>query len=221
MKKVKKIIVLFVIFIAAVCIMSEVEYSEAKGIEEKGIAQEDLQTSLAQKIIRFHVIADSDTDASQQLKLKVKDETLGYMKTLLSGSEDIDTTREIIRENLCNIENFALEVVKREGYEYNVSAELETCYFPIKEYGSLSFPAGYYEALRIKIGKAEGRNWWCVMYPNLCFVDGTYAVVSDETKKTLEKMLTKDEYNMLLDGSKTKISFKYLGYIEKLINKAI
>jgi stage II sporulation protein R len=221
MKKVKKIIVLFVIFIAAVCIMSEVEYSEAKVIEEKGIAQEDLQTSLAQKIIRFHVIADSDTDASQQLKLKVKDETLGYMKTLLSGSEDIDTTREIIRENLCNIENFALEVVKREGYEYNVSAELETCYFPIKEYGSLSFPAGYYEALRIKIGKAEGRNWWCVMYPNLCFVDGTYAVVSDETKKTLEKMLTKDEYNMLLDGSKTKISFKYLGYIEKLINKAI
>lgn len=216
MKKMKKLVVLFVIFIIAVCIMSQVKFSQAKEVHSD--IQANLQNELAEKIIRFHVIADSDSDASQQLKLKVKDETLGYMKTILTGEEDIATTREIINKNLTEIQNFASEVVKREGYEYNVSAELETCYFPIKEYGSLTFPAGDYEALRIKIGKAEGKNWWCVMYPNLCFVDGTYAVVSEEVKGTLEHMLTPEEYNMLLDGSKTKISFKYLDYFNSLIS---
>jgi stage II sporulation protein R len=215
MNKFKKIVVLMVVFIVAVCIMSQLKFSKANGIKTENV-QEDLQNTLAKKIIRFHVIADNDSDASQQLKLKVKDDTLEYMNTFLTGEEDLETTREIINENLSNIENFALEVVKSEGYEYNVSAELETCYFPIKEYGSLIFPAGDYEALRIKLGKAEGRNWWCVMYPNLCFVDGTYAVVSDETKETLENMLTPEEYHMLLDGSKTKISFKYLDYIKKI-----
>ncbi len=214
MKKIKKIIVLMVIFICAVCVMSQVKFSQAEEVHND--IQIDLQKTLAEKIIRFHVIADNDNDASQQLKLIVKDETLAYMKTFFTGEEDLEATREIINENLTQIEDFATEVVKREGYEYTVSAELETCYFPIKEYGSLTFPAGDYEALRLKIGKAEGRNWWCVMYPNLCFVDGTYAVVSDEVKDTLAHMLTPEEYNMLLDGNKTKISFKYLDYFKNL-----
>lgn len=218
MKKIKKLVVLIVVFLIAVCVMSQIKFSQAKEIETDNTTTEDLQSTLASKIIRFHVIADNDSDASQQLKLKVKDETLVYMKTLLTGVNNLEVTRETIQENLPEIEKFASEVVKREGYEYNVSAEFENCYFPIKEYGSLTFPAGNYEALRIKIGKAKGRNWWCVMYPNLCFVDGTYAVVSDEVKETLENMLTPDEYNMLLDGSKTKISFKYLGYIKNLIS---
>jgi len=208
MKKHNKFIVLIVIFLSAVCIFSQIESSQASELN----TEENLQSSLAQKIIRFHVIADNDTDASQQLKLTVKDETLEYLKTLLTGEEDIEETREIIKENLPEIEKFAAEVVKREGYEYNVSAELENCYFPVKEYADLIFPAGNYEALRIKIGKAEGRNWWCVMYPNLCFVDGTYAVVNEQVKEQLSHMLTRDEYNMILDGSKTRISFKYLDF---------
>jgi stage II sporulation protein R len=183
--------------------------------KEISIHNEALQATLAEKIIRFHVIADNDTTDSQQLKLQVKDETLGYLKTLLNGTENLDETRQILQENLSGIEQFAYEVVKREGYEYNVSAELEKCYFPIKEYGDLTFPAGTYEALRIKIGKAEGKNWWCVMYPNLCFVDGTYAVVSDEARKELSHLLTKDEYHMLLDGNKTRISFKYLTFLNR------
>jgi stage II sporulation protein R len=213
MKKQNKIITIALTMLIGAAIMSQVYISKANSSVTYNNADQTLQNSLAQKIIRFHVIADNDSDASQQLKLEVKDETLKYMKTLLTGEEDLEATRDIIRKNLANIENFALEVVKSEGYEYNVSAEFETCYFPIKEYGKLSFPAGYYEALRIKLGKAKGRNWWCVMYPNLCFVDGTYAVVSDEVKETLENMLTPDEYHMLLDGSKTKISFKYLDFL--------
>ncbi|PXV90259.1 stage II sporulation protein R [Lachnotalea glycerini] len=216
MKKIKKVFIIFTILVTGIVIVDQMGFSQAnyKGTYNQ-TEEDELQNSLAQKIIRFHVIADNDSDASQNLKLKVKDKTLDYMKNLLHGDEDLDATRKILEENLLNIENFALEVVKSEGYEYNVSADFETCYFPIKEYGSLIFPAGDYEALRIKLGKAEGRNWWCVMYPNLCFVNGAYAVVSDEVKETLENMLTPDEYHMLLDGSKTRISFKYLNFLNQ------
>lgn len=171
---------------------------------------EELQRELAEKIIRFHVLADNDSSEAQSLKLLVKDKTIEYMKPLFEGNESIDNARKIINNNLENIENNAYKVVKEAGYEYNVSAELTNCYFPIKEYGDLKFPAGEYEALRINIGKAEGRNWWCVMYPNLCFVDGTYAVVNDTVQRELEQMLTKEEYDLLLGGTRTRVSFKLL-----------
>lgn len=206
------IIIILVVFLTGAWLMSQAYVSQAE--VSSTYNTNELQGSLAKKIIRFHVIADNDTDASQQLKIKVKNETLKYMETLLTGTKDLDTTKDIIENNLENIKNFASDVVKSEGYEYNVSAEFENSYFPIKEYGSLIFPAGYYDALKIKLGKAEGRNWWCVMYPNLCFVEGTYAVVNDEVKETLEGMLTPDEYHMLLTGNKTKISFKYLDFLK-------
>ncbi|MBA4687919.1 MAG: stage II sporulation protein R [Candidatus Galacturonibacter soehngenii] len=212
MKKKNHIIISLLIVIIGVTLTSQVYISKANVSNTYSNTQK-LQSTLAQKIIRFHVIADNDTDESQQLKMKVKNETLKYMKTLLTGTEDLSTTRDILENNLENIKNFALDVVEKEGYEYNVSAEFENCYFPIKEYGSLIFPAGYYDALKIKLGKAEGRNWWCVMYPNLCFVEGSYAVVNDEVKETLEGMLTPDEYHMLLQGNNTKISFKYLKFL--------
>lgn len=211
MKKKNHIIISLLIVIIGVTLTSQVYISKAN--VSNTYSMQKLQSTLAQKIIRFHVIADNDTDESQQLKMKVKNETLKYMKTLLTGTEDLSTTRDILENNLENIKNFALDVVEKEGYEYNVSAEFENCYFPIKEYGSLIFPAGYYDALKIKLGKAEGRNWWCVMYPNLCFVEGSYAVVNDEVKETLEGMLTPDEYHMLLQGNNTKISFKYLKFL--------
>ncbi|KAB1434280.1 stage II sporulation protein R [Candidatus Galacturonibacter soehngenii] len=211
MKKKNHIIISLLVVIIGITLTSQVYISKAN--VSNTYSMQKLQSTLAQKIIRFHVIADNDTDESQQLKMKVKNETLKYMKTLLTGTEDLSTTRDILENNLENIKNFALDVVEKEGYEYNVSAEFENCYFPIKEYGSLIFPAGYYDALKIKLGKAEGRNWWCVMYPNLCFVEGSYAVVNDEVKETLEGMLTPDEYHMLLQGNNTKISFKYLKFL--------
>lgn len=212
MKKLNQIVIILFVLITGIAFMNQVYISKAK-VRDTYSNTEELQSTLAKKIIRFHVIADNDTDEAQQLKIIVKNETLKYMKTLLTGTENLSTTRNILENNLENIKNFALDVVEREGYEYNVSAEFENCYFPIKEYGNLIFPAGYYDALKIKLGKAEGRNWWCVMYPNLCFVEGTYAVVNEEVKETLEGMLTPDEYHMLLKGNNTKISFKYLKFL--------
>ncbi len=178
-----------------------------------------LQQELAKKVIRFHVVADNDTSEAQEFKLKVRDETLTYLKTLINGEEDIETTRKIIYDNLKSIEENARKVALEEDCDYTINAYLGRAYFPIKEYGSVVFPAGYYETLNINIGKAEGKNWWCVMYPNLCFVEGTYAIIDETTKEEIKKILTEEEYKMLMDGSKTKVKFKSIEWIKDIMKK--
>lgn len=175
-----------------------------------------LQPSIAKKVIRFHVIADSDSEVAQEFKLKVRDEVLKYMKMVITGDEDIETTRKIIYDNLDMIEFISNDLAKKEGLSYDINAELTTDFFPIKEYASVVFPAGYYEALRINIGKAQGKNWWCIMYPNLCFIDGTYAIIDERTKEEIRRVLTDEEYRMLIEGSKTKVSFKLLKWLRNL-----
>lgn len=173
----------------------------------------NLQPSLAKKIIRFHVVADNDSEVAQEFKLKVRDNTLEYMKTLFTGEEDVEVARGIILDNLETIEDVASNTAKEEGFDYNITAKLCEEYFPVKEYGSVVFPQGNYEALKIEIGAAKGKNWWCVMYPNLCFVEGTYAVIDEETKEEIKRILTDDEYKMLMEGSKTKVKFKFLEFL--------
>ena len=102
------------------------------------------------------------------------------------------------------------EVIRREGYAYPVTAGLTTAYFPEKTYGDCTFPPGEYEALQIKIGEAEGHNWWCVLYPSLCFVDDTHGVVTEEKKEELKNVLTEEEYDTITDTPRIKITFKWL-----------
>lgn len=99
------------------------------------------------------------------------------MQTILADADDINQTRKMIQAHLNDIELLAETIIQAEGYQYPVTAKLEQAYFPIKTYGDCTFPEGNYEALRVEIGKAQGKNWWCVLYPNLCFVDATHAVV--------------------------------------------
>jgi stage II sporulation protein R len=141
----------------------------------------------------------------------VKDKVVQNMQFLLKDSSDIEESRLILIDNMQYIENLAKEVINENGYSYNVSVSLEVTYFPTKMYGDMIFPAGKYEALRIQIGKSEGKNWWCVLFPSLCFIDATLNIVPDESKQKLETILTVDEYNALLSGtSKIKIKFKFL-----------
>ena len=93
-----------------------------------------------------------------------------------------------------------MKLRKQRAVVCKINAELGTCYFPVKEYGDLTFPAGEYKALKVNIGKSEGKNWWCVMYPTLCFVDSTYQNVPDESKEKLKENLTEEEYDSLLTG---------------------
>lgn len=156
-----------------------------------------MKADLAGKVFRFHVLANSDREEDQALKMRVKEEILAYMKQELPTSDSAEITKAWARENLHNITDRAQQLVKREGYDYTVTAKVASCDFPEKSYGDITFPAGEYEALRIEIGESKGQNWWCVLYPNLCFIDAVNAVVPQEGKEELKQVLEEDTYKMV------------------------
>ena len=157
----------------------------------------DIQHNISNEIIRFHVLANSDTEEDQALKLKVKGAVVLYMQGILKDCDSKVKAEEMITSHEADILQVAEQVIKDQGYDYQVRAKLENVYFPVKAYGDLTFPAGEYEAFRILIGKAEGKNWWCVMFPNLCMVNETYSIVPEDSKNQLRHVLTEEEYDSL------------------------
>lgn len=148
-------------------------------------------------ILRFHVRANSDSDEDQELKLAVKEDVVTMLRPLLENCEDVDESKNIIVANLQNIYTAAINTIVEQGYDYDVEVYVTEEEFPAKTYGDLTFPAGNYQALRIDIGEAQGQNWWCVMFPPLCFIDASTAVVSEEGKEALKRALTSEEYEAL------------------------
>ena len=130
-----------------------------------------MQAGIAEKVIRLHILANSDNDIDQYLKLQVRDGLLGKYSDDLKKFCNINDSRFFIKENLENIENEVNKIIRENGFDYVARASLEKSVFPTNYYGGLTFPAGLYEALRVEIGEATGQNWWCVMFPPLCFVD--------------------------------------------------
>lgn len=179
-----------------------------------------IQENIANKIIRFHVIANSDSSEDQALKLEVKEAVLTYVSELLVNSVDVNETRSLLISNTENIIAVARETIVNNGYNYNVNASLSTCYFPTKTYGDITFPSGDYEAFKIEIGNSYGSNWWCVMYPPLCFIDASHGVLPDSSKTTLESILNEEEYDAITINSYSNknitFRFKYLTFLNKL-----
>lgn len=166
-----------------------------------------MQRELAEEVFRFHVLANSNSEKDQALKLKVKGEILDYMKQELPESDSVETTKAWAKAHLREIERVGQEVIWREGYEYPIKASVTTCAFPDKTYGDVTFPAGRYEALRIEIGNAQGENWWCVLYPNLCFFDSIHAVVPKKGKDELKQVLEEDTYRMVTSTTRFRIKW--------------
>lgn len=184
---------------------------------------EQLQQEIAGEIIRFHVRANSDSPEDQQLKMQVKQELVEYIGELLNGVGDKKEARKILTDNIENIENAAKGVINEQKKEYNVKAYFENSYFPVKVYADMTFPQGIYEAFRVDIGAAEGKNWWCVLYPSLCFVDAGYGVMSSDAKGELEAVLDEDELELLYenkDGSRREYvcEFKIFTFLNKFLN---
>lgn len=148
-------------------------------------------------ILRFHVRANSDTEEDQALKMAVKEDVVTMLKPLLEECVDVSESKQVIVANLQNIYTTAVNTITEQGYDYPVKVYVTEEEFPAKTYGDLTFPAGKYQALRVDIGKAEGQNWWCVMFPPLCFVDESTAVVDANGKEMLKENLTKEEYEAL------------------------
>lgn len=141
-------------------------------------------SSDAEDLIRLHVLANSDSPADQQLKLKVRDEVIAYLAPYLDHAATKSAAKEIVLEHQEDLIEVANEVIRRNGADYSAQLQIGMFDFPIKSYGNLVLPAGKYEAVRILIGKGEGKNWWCVLFPPLCFVDITNATAASVKKSS-------------------------------------
>lgn len=179
-----KLIAIFLVFLILISILYIKEETET--LEKRG-----------ENLIRFHVLANSDSPEDQKLKLKVRDKIIDTMSIDLETSKNVGETRNILINNLDKIEETAREEIYKNGQDYGVRVSLGEHGFPTKRYGNVVFPAGKYEALRVEIGNAKGQNWWCVMFPPLCFVDVKHGLTDEKTKKELERSLTTEEYYLV------------------------
>lgn len=185
----------------------------------------ELQQGIADKVLRFHVLANSDLPEDQQLKLNVRDEVLQYLNKSMPQQGDLDSTTAWIAAHTEDITDVACETLLQSGVEQSVRVGIEETYFPDRQYGKYYFPAGFYRALRVQLGKARGHNWWCVIYPEMCFTDVTCEEVETETDKIepdaehnaekekttdrLHNILTEEEYDWVTQEEPLEIKFKF------------
>lgn len=173
---------------------------------------ENTETALAESVIRLHVLANSDEARDQELKLKVRNRIINEMSSLFNSDEDIDIARETIVNNMDRIEEIAKDEIQKNGYDYGVRVSLGKSDFPTKDYGEVILPAGSYEALKVEIGEAEGKNWWCVLFPPLCFVDES--TVSFDTKEAaaIEQSLGKNDAELIRKDKSPAVKIKFKSY---------
>lgn len=170
---------------------------------------QNISTDIADNVFRLHILANSDSNEDQNLKYKVRDNLLSYMNEICIYCTNKEKAIELVEKNKENFKQIAIDTIKSEGYTYDVNINIGNFEFPTKDYGDISLPAGFYDALRVEIGEANGRNWWCVMFPPLCFVDISSGVVPEESKELLENNMSEEEFALISDNSNSKIKFKF------------
>lgn len=168
-----------------------------------------VSTNISEAVFRLHVIANSNTEKDQSLKLQVRDSLLEYMNNLCSNCSTKKEAITIVQEHKSDFKKIAEQTIKENGYNYSVKINVNNFYFPTKDYGDISLPAGLYDALRVEIGKAKGENWWCVMFPSLCFVDISSGIVDNSAKDNLEANLEEESYTIISDKENTNIKIKF------------
>lgn len=180
-------------FLCIICLFIAFLLTLAEGRQK----DEAVAARIAPEILRFHVLANSDSTEDQNLKIKVRTMLLNSIYEDLGESASLEETKSYIRSHKDSLEKEAENYMTDLGYNYPAHMELANSYFPTKTYGDMVFPCGNYEAVRVKIGEGKGRNWWCVLYPPLCFVDSSYAVVPDTSKKILQESIDESDYKIL------------------------
>lgn len=206
MKKKLNFILILTILIFLYIVLLSFNYSQA------------ISYNLSDSVFRLHIIANSDSSADQELKLKVRDNIIKYMNTLTASSSNKSEVISIASNHLNSFKKIALNTIKENGYNYDVNVEIGNFYFPTKTYGDISFPSGNYDALKIEIGEAIGKNWWCVLFPPLCFVNSSTGIIPDDSKNTLKDNINSESYEIISEGNKSnntsdiKIKFKIIEF---------
>jgi len=167
-----------------------------------------VSTNIQDSVFRLHVIANSNSEEDQNLKYLVRDKVLEYINSISGSQRSKEEVLSLANENIDEIQKIAENTISENGYNYQVKLNIGNFAFPTKTYGDISFPAGYYDALKIEIGEAKGQNWWCVMFPPLCFVDVTSGVVPEDSKEIIKENLSNEEYELLSENN-NEISFKF------------
>lgn len=195
MNRLKKFLI-FTFFLSTFLFFSIISYVNA------------ISEDLASNVLRLHVIANSDSAEDQALKLEVRDKLLEYMNGLCINTTTKEEAITQTKTHLNDFKELARNVIIDRGYDYDVNVELGSFNFPTKTYGDISFPAGIYDALKVKIGNSSGHNWWCVMFPPLCFVDITSAEIPEESEDTLKENLSDEEFSIISRSDSTS-EFKF------------
>ena len=167
-------------------------------------------SEISNSVFRLHVLANSDSSEDQNLKYKVRDKLISYMNTICSATTSKKEAIYIAQNHLNDFQKIAEQTISENGYTYPIKVEIGNFDFPTKTYGDISLPAGSYDALRVEIVKAQGQNWWCVMFPPLCFIDVSSGIVPDESKELLKENMNEEDFALISDNnSHSDISFKF------------
>lgn len=193
---------LSILIFSLIAVMSIMSISISGEVKKISTASEDYKN----KLIRFHVIANSDSDEDQNLKLKVRDAVIDYLQPKLEFSNSIEESESIIKSEYKELENISKNIILENGYKYDVSVGIDYSTFPTKQYSNVVLPAGEYKALRIIIGEGKGKNWWCVMFPPLCFVDEQSSIIDTDTDEKLREVLTEEEYELIAQNNKKQVN---------------
>jgi len=203
-KKFKRFFILFLLLLIYIFI-SAISYTNA------------VSNNIANSVFRLHVIANSDSPEDQNLKYIVRDAVTEFIKDITKNSNSKEEVIRIAKNNLDKLELIALNTIKEQGYNYSVKISIGNFSFPTKNYGDITLPAGFYDALKIEIGNAEGQNWWCVMFPPLCFVDTTTGIVPDDSKEILKENMQEEEFELISEATtELKIKFKFVEVLQNL-----
>ncbi|MCI8273582.1 MAG: stage II sporulation protein R [Clostridia bacterium] len=168
-----------------------------------------VSSDLSDAVFRLHVLANSDSAEDQELKLKVRDALLNYMNGICSNCSTKEEAISLVESHKNEFIDVAERTIQENGYDYSVKINIGNFYFPTKNYGDISLPASFYDALRVEIGDANGKNWWCVMFPSLCFIDVSSGIVDDEAKENLENNMDQESYNIISDAENSDLKLKF------------
>lgn len=167
--------------------------------------------NISDKVLRLHIIANSNSKEDQNLKLKVRDRILSEFSDKLSMKNNIEEVKKEIEKNISQIKFIAQNEVHNNGFDYKIDVEVVNMYFNTRQYNNTTMPSGFYDALRITLGEGKGKNWWCVMFPPIC-------LAATEQKSNLEDVLNPAEMDIVQNNSEYSLKLKIVEIIVGISN---
>lgn len=168
-------------------------------------------SQIREDVLRLHILANSDTDEDQALKLKVRDRILSESSELFENPTTLEEAKSSVIDHIEKVRQTAQDEVYANGYDYQVNAEIVNMYFTTRQYETFTLPAGMYDAVRITIGEAKGHNWWCVLYPPLC-------LPAAQPEEEIEQALTEEEADLVTRNPQYEVRFAVVEWFEDLKN---